>query len=99
MDVTSYLQDIRKKDAILKCLQDVETENHVKLYFHVLPPLDEEIICRYARFCGVCVSRAQQIYESLGVGSLDAHYVNRPGFELEVREEDPFIDPFIMETE
>lgn len=101
VDVTSYLKDVQKRSAILQCLQDVETENHVRLYFHVLPPLDNSIIMNYARFCQVCVSRAQTIFEARGYGTLS----NVPaGVYISVKEDSNVdkkedIDPFIMELE
>jgi len=86
VDLQLHMNDPDRASTILECLRHVETENHVRLYLNLLPPLSDDILRSYARFCSPCVVRAEQYFLSSGYGAADPQWSSdmNKGFSVSV---------------
>lgn len=86
VELSGYMNDVNRASTILECLRHVEDENHVRLYLNLLPPLSDEVLRSYARFCSPCVTRAEQYFLSSGYGAASPQWSSddNKGFSISV---------------
>jgi len=86
VELSGYMNDPSRATVILECLRHIENENHVRLYLNLLPPLSDEVLRSYARFCTPCVTRAEYYFLSSGYGAVSPQWSSdeNKGFSISV---------------